>query len=394
MNVSRRFGNWRLVAMLSVAWVLAAGLAWAEVDQIRVKVGPAPVYQRPQTSSAVMMTAPEGTVLEVIKRDGDWYWVVLPRDQYGTRRGGYIAAYLVELVPRKGTAQPASPWPPAAWPPPAVAPAAPAAKPPAVAPGAPAAPPPAVAPGTAVALPPAPPTEPSAAPTGPPAARFSVSLGAGAQASSSAFGDTAWFPMNDETTTYRGVYSTPRASALDVSIGVRLSRSAVLGVAYWRSTPLPTASIAATVPHPLDYRAPRPASAGGFAAGRLENDLHLQAALVMPVSRRADLSIFGGPSLFFLRQDLVTLDVGSFRDTYPFDTVNMTGSYHTVRRSKMGVGGNVGFDLSVMVWRYFGVGATARYARGSLELPATMDGYATLVKVGGVQASGGLRLRF
>ncbi len=357
----------RVAAMLFVVAMLGAGTVWADVDQIRVKVGPANVYQRPETGADVLAVVPEGTILEVLKRDGDWYWVMLPRDAYGTRRGGYIAAYLVEPIARKGTAEPAAAPPP---------PSMPGARP---------------FPSDAQPAPRRPKSTPDPrAATG----RYLVSVGGGAQSSSRAFADTAWFPMNDETTTYHAFYSTPRASALDASIGLRLASSFVFGIAYWRSSPIPAASITASVPHPLAYNSPRPASASGVGSTRAENDFHFQLTWLMPVTRRADLSIFGGPSVFFLRQDLVTLDAQSFRDAYPFDTVSMTGTFHSVRRSRAALGANAGFDVTVMVWRYIGVGATARYAYGSTNLPTVMDGYTTTVKLGGVQGSGGVRVRF
>jgi outer membrane protein OmpA-like peptidoglycan-associated protein len=55
----------------------------------------------------VHMTAPKGTVLEVIYIEGDrykhvdsnWYWVILPRDQWGSGRAGWIRGDAVEYVP-------------------------------------------------------------------------------------------------------------------------------------------------------------------------------------------------------------------------------------------------------------------------------------------------------
>lgn len=57
-------------------------------------------------SSRVCMTAPQGTVLEVLYIEGDrynhlksnWYWVLLPPDQWGRRLSGWISGKLVEHV--------------------------------------------------------------------------------------------------------------------------------------------------------------------------------------------------------------------------------------------------------------------------------------------------------
>jgi outer membrane protein OmpA-like peptidoglycan-associated protein len=44
----------------------------------------------------VLGEAPPGTTFDVLLRDGAWYWVVLPRDGYGTRRGGWLRVDDVE----------------------------------------------------------------------------------------------------------------------------------------------------------------------------------------------------------------------------------------------------------------------------------------------------------
>src|SRR5688500_4163309 len=55
----------------------------------------------------VRMTAPRGTVLEVMYVDGDryvhrennWYWVVLPGDAYGSKLAGWLRGDVVEHAP-------------------------------------------------------------------------------------------------------------------------------------------------------------------------------------------------------------------------------------------------------------------------------------------------------
>jgi hypothetical protein len=280
---------------------------------------------------------------------------VLPPDANGTRRGGYIPAYLVERIAPKsiveaggGGAQPA----PRSAPPP---------------------------PGAAQPV--------SASPA--PSPRYFFGIGGGGQSSSRAFADNVVFPLYDENGQYHARYSTSRASALDAMVGVRLTPRLVLAVAFWRSTSLPDAAIGASVPHPFSYNTARSTTAD-LVVSRMENDGHLQLTWLMPVTRRIDVSIFGGPSLFHLRQDMVS---GlSFRETYPYDTVAIAG-FESARRSKTGIGANAGVDVTVMVWRNIGVGASARYARGSLTLSA-VNGGTISVQVGGAQVSGGLRLRF
>ena len=354
MNVSRRLVHWRLVALLVVVSALAAGTATAQTEQVRVKIGPANVYEKPRTSADVVLVAPEGMRLDVLKREDTWYWVVLPPDANGTRRDGYVPAYLVERIAPKSIVEAGG--------------------------------------GGQLAERVAPPRPdaPRAVSAGPAALnRYFFAIGGGAQGASRAFADNVAFPLYDENGQFRARYSPPSASALDAMVGLRLSPRLVLAVALWRSTGLPDAAIGASVPHPFTYNAPRPTTAD-VVVSRTENDGHLQLTWLVPVTRRVDVSIFGGPSLFFLRQDMVS--ALAFRETYPYDTVAIAG-IQSARRSKAGIGANAGVDVTGMVWRNIGVGVSARYARGSLTLSAVNDGTIS-VQVGGAQVSGGLRLRF
>jgi outer membrane protein OmpA-like peptidoglycan-associated protein len=53
---------------------------------------------------------PPGTILDVLDRERDYYWVVTPPDAHGTRRAGWIDTNVVEAV----ASRPPRPRPPAA----------------------------------------------------------------------------------------------------------------------------------------------------------------------------------------------------------------------------------------------------------------------------------------
>jgi hypothetical protein len=59
---------------------------------IRVASPNATVMSRASIRSDVMATPPPGAILDVLDRDGDWYWVLLEPDRNGTRRPGWIRA--------------------------------------------------------------------------------------------------------------------------------------------------------------------------------------------------------------------------------------------------------------------------------------------------------------
>jgi len=175
-----------------------------------------------------------------------------------------------------------------------------------------------------------------------------------------------------------------------VSVAVRLGERFVLGADFWHATALQTNRVTASVPHPINSGQFRQLAADIGGSSRIETDLHMRAAVLMAFGRRVDLALFAGPSLFSVTQDFVT---GlHLRDPFPFDAVFLD-AVDARRESKFAYGGNAGFDLTVMVWRFLGAGVTARYAYGSAKF-ASPGGGTDTIQVGGVQASAGLRVRF
>lgn len=54
----------------------------------------------------VLFEAEPGTILEVLDEEEQWFWVIIPPDTHGTRRGGWIRAALVEPVARAASMTP------------------------------------------------------------------------------------------------------------------------------------------------------------------------------------------------------------------------------------------------------------------------------------------------
>lgn len=87
------------IASLSFVWLAAATVSAAEkLPLVRVVADNAIVRSRPEARAAVIQPAAAGAVLEAVDRDNDWYWVILPADDNGTRGSGWIHARDVEIV--------------------------------------------------------------------------------------------------------------------------------------------------------------------------------------------------------------------------------------------------------------------------------------------------------
>jgi outer membrane protein OmpA-like peptidoglycan-associated protein len=63
---------------------------------VRVVVDSARILRWLRPGNDVLMRVNQGTPLEVLDQDGDWYWVVVPRNAHGTRKAGWIHAINVE----------------------------------------------------------------------------------------------------------------------------------------------------------------------------------------------------------------------------------------------------------------------------------------------------------
>jgi hypothetical protein len=93
----------RFVPLLSIGFICvtaSATIVKAEqkLPMLRVVKDTAYVRTRPSATSEVRKATTQGMMLEAVDRQDDWYWVMLPADENGTRRPGWIDARDVEVV--------------------------------------------------------------------------------------------------------------------------------------------------------------------------------------------------------------------------------------------------------------------------------------------------------
>lgn len=92
--ILRVFAAGFVAAMEIVA--LAAAPAMTAGKTVRVTSDQAVVLTRANRKAERIATVPAGTVLETLDKQDDWYWVLLDRDEHGTRRVGWIHADALE----------------------------------------------------------------------------------------------------------------------------------------------------------------------------------------------------------------------------------------------------------------------------------------------------------
>ena len=78
--------------------VAARDAAAQTLPTLKVVSDSAAIHVRPALLSETVKKADAGTMLEAIDREDDWYWVILPADEHGTRYPGWVRAHDVEIV--------------------------------------------------------------------------------------------------------------------------------------------------------------------------------------------------------------------------------------------------------------------------------------------------------
>lgn len=220
--------------------------------------------------------------------------------------------------------------------------------------------------------------------------RGSLHINGGLQLTANDFTDGAVKREHAEDGRFDADYVVKGGPSFDVAVGGTLWRRLSLGVGVSRFTVSTPASVSASLPHPFFFNQHRPLSGDATGLTREELAVHLQIGGVFPVSTRLQVTVFGGPSFFQVKQDIVT-DF-TYTNNYPYNEAQFAAATTTsASASKMGF--NAGGDVAFFFTRNVGLGATAQFSGVTVALLAA-GGASQDVKVGGVKVGGGLRLRF
>lgn len=194
----------------------------------------------------------------------------------------------------------------------------------------------------------------------------------------------------DETATYGASQTvTSKKGFFDVSGGIRVIGNLGVGVGFTQISTTGSADGSATVPHPLFYNSPRSATASLSGLEHKEQQVHVFAMFVLPLTEKFEVAVFGGPTFFKL--DQATIGDFSWSETAaPYSSINLTMTGRQISENKTGV--NVGADVTFKFMKNLGVGGFIRYAAATV--PVTADDQTFDVNVGGIQAGGGVRIRF
>jgi hypothetical protein len=150
--------------------------------------------------------------------------------------------------------------------------------------------------------------------------------------------------------------------------------------------------VTASIPHPVFANEPRTAATNVSPLENYERGIHFIAGWEFDATDKIHVLVFGGPSLFGVRQDVVS-DIAVQEGGAPFNTVTISGATLT-RLSEFGaLGYNLGVNGSYMFTRRIGAGILVRFSGGTVDLTGP-GGIALAVDAGGLDVGIGLRVRF
>jgi hypothetical protein len=215
-----------------------------------------------------------------------------------------------------------------------------------------------------------------------------VSINGAVQTATGGFADRITFTENAENGSLDTDYVVGGGPAFDVAGGA-FWRELGIGVGVTRFSHSTPGSVSARVPHPVFFNQNRAVNGSVAGLQRKELAIHLRASTMIPVWRVQVLA-FGGPSFFRVTQGIVT-DI-DYTEEYPYDAAVFTRSTTTEAKASK-VGFNAGADVAYFFTRQLGVGGVVQFARATVEFAAA-GGEPRDVNAGGLQAGGGLRVRF
>ncbi|HVL67873.1 MAG TPA: outer membrane beta-barrel protein [Vicinamibacterales bacterium] len=216
----------------------------------------------------------------------------------------------------------------------------------------------------------------------------------GVQNQTQALTQNAEFTLYEERGTWETSHAIDSGRFFDVGGGVQILRNFSIGASYSaRTKHTRSATVTASVPSPIFHDTFRNATGTVSGLTHEQQAVHVAAMFHVPVTVEFDVTLFGGPSFFTVRDQLVE-SVAPAEVGGNFSTVNLSAIGVSSQRNTA-TGFNVGLDARYMFVRNAGIGAMLRYSSASIDLtPPTNTTGQLQIDAGGLEIGAGLRFRF
>jgi len=210
-----------------------------------------------------------------------------------------------------------------------------------------------------------------------------ITFNVGAQVGSDDLNTNSTFSLYEETATVASTQRVKGGAFFEIGGAYRVwGNNLLAGVTFTHTGSDADVAISASIPDPGFFDRPRAVSSTVSGAEHSENVIHLDAIWMIPVANKLDVGVFGGPSIFMVKQDTIT----SLTVTEPGPTV--TAPLTEVKKTTAGI--NLGVDIQYLIHDSVAVGGLLRYTWGSAKIEGAEDS----LGVGGFQIGAGIRYRF
>ena len=210
--------------------------------------------------------------------------------------------------------------------------------------------------------------------------QFFLNVNVGGQLATRTINAVASKEVFQETATVSSNQPIGRGVVIDFDGGYRIRQDFFAGVLVSFFGTSSTAATTASIPDQVFFNRPKIVTGSTDGLKRRETTVAPHITYARPLTDNLDITLSGGIAFIHLSQDLV----GDF-DVAPPQTLPI----NTTTDSASGVGPLAQVDVIYNLKTRYGVGGYVRYAGAKVDLPTTPD-----ANVGGMQAGGGIRLRF
>jgi len=329
------------------------------IIKLKVNVSVANIRKGPSTNSKIITQVTEGTLLDSIGKEGNWYLVIIPQQGIKSQLRGYIHRNIVDVVeeaeskistrktePKKMAAMEKSSKQKV----------------------------------TQVKAP-----EYQKKTSGKKIfIRANYSIGFAEQAINLPWNQDIYY----ETANAGIDYSLHKASPINFAVGYMFSDSFGVELGADISSRNLDGIYSASIPHPLLFDANRLGEgAGSYKVS--ENSIFLNFVYSLRF-RRFGLDVFAGPVYILSTANIIT--EMSFTESYPYDSVSL--SVNSTEVSKNVFGFNGGTNVLFYFGKNFALYATANYIGGKADFETGTDIPGPQINLGGFKAGAGLKIFF
>ena len=223
--------------------------------------------------------------------------------------------------------------------------------------------------------------------------RLDLHVNFGYQVSSEELRERNEFQAYGETARVEAVHDIAGGQLFDGGGHVNVWRQLSVGASFSQTEGTDDTTLTGTVPHPLRRGADRTLDTDPRSLTHREKATHVHVGWLVPLPdiEKLDLRVMGGPTYFNLTQTAVGGVTISEAGGPPFEAVRVDGVV-TGEVVKNGWGGHVAVDIRYLLSPNVGLGGFVRFAGGTIDVP--VGDRAVTLSVGGLQAGGGLRVKF